>query len=93
MARNRNAGKHPSYKKKGMTDEQIARKKAYDTEYHKSPERRKYRAALNKKNRDKGTYGNGDKKDESHRKDGGTSQESQSKNRARNGQNGKSTKR
>lgn len=61
------------------------KKKAYDTEYHKSPKRRKYRAALNKKNRDEGTYGNGDGKDVSHKKDGGTTMEGQSSNRARNG--------
>ena len=93
MARNSNAGKHASYDKKGMSDEQIAKKGAYDKKYHATTERKKYRAALNKKNRDKGTYGNGDGKDESHKKDGSTSQESQSKNRARNGRNGKSTKR
>jgi hypothetical protein len=43
-----------------------AKKKAYDTEYHSSEERRKYRAFLNKKNRKAGTYGNGDGKDYDH---------------------------
>lgn len=92
MARNRNAGKHASYDKKGMSDEQIAKKRAYDKKYHSTTERRKYRAELNKKNRDKGTYGNGDGMDESHTKSGNTKKEKQSTNRARNGQNGKSTK-
>lgn len=43
-----------------------AKKKAYDTEYHSTEERKKYRAFLNKKNRDAGTYGNGDGKDYDH---------------------------
>lgn len=41
-------------------------KKKYDTEYHSTPERKKYRAYLNKKNRDAGTYGNGDGMDYDH---------------------------
>lgn len=61
-----------------------AKKDAYNTEYHKTSERKKYRASLNKANRDKGTYGNGDGKDMSHGKDG-LKKEDQSKNRARNG--------
>jgi hypothetical protein len=68
-------------------------KKKYDTEYHKSKKRKKYRAALNKVNRKKGTYGNGDGKDESHDSKGKTKRESQSKNRARNGKGGKPSKR
>lgn len=43
-----------------------AKKKAYDTKYHSTEERRKYRAFLNKKNREAGTYGNGDGKDYDH---------------------------
>jgi len=66
-----------------------AAKKKYDTEYHKDPERKKYRAALNKKNRDAGTYGNKDGKDQSHDSKGGTRSEAQSTNRARNGKGGK----
>jgi hypothetical protein len=42
------------------------KKKAYDTKYHSTEERKKYRAFLNKKNRDAGTYGNGDGKDYDH---------------------------
>jgi hypothetical protein len=45
-----------------------ARKKkdAYNTEYHSTPSRIKYRAELNQKNRDAGTYGNGDGQDYDH---------------------------
>lgn len=85
MARNRNAGKHPSYKKRGMSAESIRKKRAYDKKYSSTAERRKYRSELNTKNRKLGTYGNGDNKDVSHTKSG-TKLESQSKNRARNGQ-------
>jgi hypothetical protein len=41
-------------------------KKKYDKEYHSTEERKKYRAFLNKKNRQAGTYGNGDGKDYDH---------------------------
>ena len=43
-----------------------AKKAEYDTEYHSTKERKKYRAYLNKKNRDAGTYGNGDGEDYDH---------------------------
>ena len=58
-----------------------AKKKAYDTAYHGTPERRKYRAKLNKANRE-----NPNKKgyDKSHTKSGKLVNEKQSKNRARN---------
>jgi len=47
-----------------------ASKRDYGKEYARDQKKRSgYRAALNKKNRDKGTYGNGDGKDESHAKD------------------------
>ena len=58
----------------------------YKAEYKKfqsSPERIKYRAELVKYNRDKGTYGNGDKKDASHKDGKIVGFESQSKNRGR----------
>ena len=63
-----------------------ARKKRleYQRRYNKRPEQRKKRSLLNKENRRRGTYGNGDRKDVSHRKDGSTFLEAQSKNRARN---------
>jgi hypothetical protein len=38
------------------------KKKKYDKEYHSTEERKKYRAFLNKKNRQAGKYGNGDGK-------------------------------
>lgn len=90
--RNRNAGNHPSYKKRGMSKKSIENKRKYDKAYHQSKERKKYRADLNRANRKAGTYGNGDKKDMSHTKKGKMVKESQSKNRARNGSNKKSTK-
>jgi len=43
-----------------------AKKKAYDTEYHSSPERKKYRAELNRLRRKAGRYGNGDGMDYDH---------------------------
>lgn len=36
-----------------------ARKKAYDTKYHSSPQRRAYRACLNRERRKRGVYGKG----------------------------------
>ena len=82
--RNRFAGKHPSYKKKGMDEEAIQKKRDYDKKYAATDKAKKYRASLNKANRKAGTYGNGDGKDMSHSIDGKKlTQESQSKNRAR----------
>lgn len=66
-----------------------AKKKKYDTAYHSTAKRRKYRSQLNKANRKAGTYGNGDGKDMSHTKSGKLVKESASKNRARNGAGGK----
>ena len=51
--------------------------------YQSSPERIKYRAELVKFNREKGTYGNGDKKDASHKGGKIVGFEDQSKNRGR----------
>jgi hypothetical protein len=68
------------------------KKNAYNTSYHATPERKKYRVRLNKANRDAGTYGNGDGKDMSHTKSGKLVKESQSANRARNGKDGSSSK-
>ena len=61
-------------------------KRDYKTEYKKfqsSPERIKYRAELVKYNREKGTYGNGDKKDASHKGGKIVGFEDQSVNRGR----------
>ena len=68
------------------------KKKKYDKKYGSTTARKKYRAKLNKENHKRGTYGNGDGKDVSHKKNGKTTLEKASKNRARNGANGKSTK-
>ncbi len=88
MARNTLAGKRTG---KSRTAKYYAanpkarrKKKAYDSEYHSTPERKKYRAKLNKENKKRKTYGNKDKKDVSHKKVGGFLLEKQSKNRARN---------
>ena len=67
----------------------VKKKKSYDTKYHKTASRRKYRSELNAENRRRGTYGNGDGKDVSHTRKGGTTLESQAKNRARQGAGGK----
>ena len=72
---------------------EAAKKKAdYDKKYHATEERKQYRAELNKANRSAGTYGNKDGMDASHKKDGKLTKESQAINRARQGANGKSTK-
>ena len=58
--------------------------------YNATPKAKKRRAELNKINRQKGTYGNGDGKDVSHKKNGKTVLEKASTNRRRNGRNAKS---
>ena len=61
-------------------------KRDYKAEYKKfqsSTKAKKYRAELNKYNRDKGTYGNGDGKDASHKGGKIVGFESASKNRGR----------
>ena len=57
-------------------------KKEY-AKYGKSTKAKKYRAELNKYNRDKGTYGNGDGKDASHKGGKIVGFEDESKNRGR----------
>ena len=62
------------------------KKRDYKAEYKKfqsSTKAKKYRAELNKYNRQKGTYGNGDKKDASHKGGKIVGFEEQSKNRGR----------
>ena len=61
-----------------------AKKNAYQKKFNRSSLQIRNRTALNKENRKRGTYGNGDKLDVSHKKGGGTKLEGQSKNRARN---------
>jgi len=90
--RNKNAGKHPSYDKLGMSEARRKKKIAYDKKYSATKKSKEYRAKLNAANKEAGTYGNGDGKDRSHTKSGRTVSEKAKTNRARNGQNGKSTK-
>jgi hypothetical protein len=90
--RNKLAGEHPSYDKLNMSEERKKKKLAYDKKYQATEKRKNYRVELNKANRDAGTYGNGDGKDMSHTKAGSVVKENMMSNRARNGQNGKSSK-
>ena len=63
-----------------------AKKRDYKDEYKKfqsSDKMKKYRAKLNKYNRDNGTYGNGDSLDASHRGGKIAGFEAESKNRGR----------
>ena len=59
-------------------------KRAYAKKHNATEPEKKRRAALNRENRKRGTYGNGDNLDVSHKQGGGTKLEPQSKNRARN---------
>ena len=61
-----------------------AKRLAYQKKYDARPLQIKKRTELNRENRKRGTYGNGDGKDVSHKKDGSTFLEKASKNRARN---------
>lgn len=96
MAKNTLAGstKGKSDSAKYFQTHPEARKKKdeYNTKYHATDERKKYRASLNEANKKAGTYGNKDGKDLSHTKSGKLVKESSSTNRARNGKNGKSSK-
>ena len=68
------------------TSDDDAPKRDYKREYEKfqsSPKMKKYRAELNRYNRQKGTYGNGDGLDASHRNGKIVGFEDQSKNRGR----------
>lgn len=91
--RNKNAGKSTGKSKSAKyfaaNPEARAKKKAYDTAYHSSPERKKYRADLNKANKDKP---NKKTQDKSHTKSGKVVNEKRSSNRARNGKKGSSKK-
>ena len=61
-----------------------SKKRNYKDEYEKfQKDRSGYRAKLNKYNRDKGTYGNGDGKDATHRNGKISGYEDESKNRGR----------
>mgnify|MGYP000225778725 CR=1 FL=1 len=58
-------------------------KAEYDKKFNKKPSQRKKRAELNRYNRKKGTYGNGDGLDASHKGGKIVGFEPQSKNRGR----------
>lgn len=58
------------------------KKDAYNTEYHSTTERKKYRAALQALNRENGTHGNKDGMDVAHVSKTKTKSQSQSENRA-----------
>ena len=61
-----------------------AEKDKYRKKYNAKPSEVKRRTKLNAENRRRGTYGNGDNLDVSHKQGGGTTLEAQAKNRARN---------
>ena len=67
------------------------KKQAYDKKFNAKPAEKKKRAELAKERRKRGVMGKGGK-DMSHAKSGKIVPEARSKNRARNGANGKSTK-
>lgn len=85
MARNGLAGtkrgKSKSARYYQQNPEARRRKKKYDTKYHSSPSRKKYRAVLQAINRKKGTHGNHDNMDEAHQSKSSTKKEHYSKNR------------
>ena len=85
MARNRLAGtkrgKSRTAKYYQKNPEARKKKKEYDTKYHSTESRKKYRSLLQKINRKKGTHGNLDNKDEAHQSKNKTKQEHFSKNR------------
>ena len=73
-------------KGKILSFESVEEDRDYKDEYKKfqsSTKSKKYRAELNKYNRDKGTYGNGDGKDASHKNGKIVGMEDQSINRGR----------
>lgn len=79
MARNKIVGKN----KRPGSNKATGRDYTYDKQYQKSKKRKKYRAELNAYNRKKGTYGNGDGKDASHKGGKIVGFEKASTNRAR----------
>ena len=84
MAAKRKASVKKSQANYRKNPKSAAKKAAYDTAYHSTPTRKKYRAKLAQERRDRGIMGKGGK-DVSHRSDGTTTTESSSKNRARQG--------
>ena len=71
MAKNKNAGKHPSYDKRNMSEEARQNKLKYDKEHSATDEAKKKRAECNKARRKAKKCGKDiDGKDASHTKDG-----------------------
>jgi hypothetical protein len=89
----KSTGKSESAKFFAKNKKSNAKKIAYNKVYNASPEKKKYRAELNRANRQAGTYGEMTKlgKDRSHTKSGKLVLEKRSTNRKRNGKGGKST--
>lgn len=85
------AAKSKSAKYYASNPKARAKKKKYDTSYGSTPERLDYRKKLARARRKKGIMGKSGG-DLSHTKKGGLTREAPSKNRARQGANGKSTK-
>lgn len=81
-------GKSKSAKYFASHPEARKKKNEYNTKYHASEDRKDYRVDLNRETRKHHTPG----KDVSHTKDGTLVREARSTNRARNGKNGKSSK-
>jgi hypothetical protein len=88
MARNTITGKN---KRKG-SNKATGRDYSKQKKYNATKAQKKYRAELNKYNRKKGTYGNKDGKDASHKGGKIAGFESQSRNRARKATKKKRTK-
>lgn len=90
MPKNKIIGKNTAAASNKATGRKYTNQKAYNAR----PDQVKYREELNAEARKRGIYGkrNAAGKDLSHKKDGKMVLESTSKNRARNGHNGKSTK-
>jgi len=88
MARNSLAGtrkgKSKTAKFYASNPKARSKKKSYDTDYHKSKSRKKYRASLNKANKNNPNSKKGDGKDMSHTQSGSLVLELQRRNRARN---------
>jgi len=85
----KSTGKSKSARYFATHPEARAKKNAYNSEYHSSPERKAYRAKLNAANRESP---NSKGQDKSHTRTGKLVNESRSANRARQGRGGKSTK-
>ena len=88
MARNslagKSKGKSRTAKFYAKNPKSRAKKKSYDKKYHSTTERKKYRASLNKANKNNPRSKKGDGKDMSHTQSGSLVLEIQRRNRARN---------